>query len=339
MAAVRTMAFICDAWMWPTLVAVKADGGEHILDVLPAVWTASLCWLRSAADEQAAVIDGSMQLDTLLGAAGQRTMARNSEGTATRGGHAAMDMNRIRATIEADPDQHKLVCKMLTVTLNAMANALEVHASEFIGDSVFSAVKDMPELHKNLEGVPTTSTPCEALFAAVKRRAVVEGVARHDSSMGVVMAKRDRTTEWARGLPEEQRVQFWERSRKHMRKGSTTMKQQRAAQGEAKALLREIKLAKMRSGREKKGCSSGRPRAHSVVRSRLAITTPMCESCRATPSTTTRRFTAAKRASQGVLVVGTPSRFLCSSGMSLTAENTLSPMGLRRWCAQPRTPS
>ena len=43
-----------------TLVAVKADGSEHILDVLPAVWTASLRWLRSAADEPAAVIDGSM---------------------------------------------------------------------------------------------------------------------------------------------------------------------------------------------------------------------------------------------------------------------------------------
>jgi len=205
-----------------------------------------------------AVIDGSMQLDTLLGAAGQRTMARDSEGTATRGGRAAMDMNRIRSTVEADSDQHKLVSKMLTVALNAMAKALEVHASEFIGDGVFSAAKDTPELRKKLEGVPTTSTPCEALFAAVKRRAVVEGVARHDSRMGVVMAKRDRTNEWARGLPEKQRVQFWERSRKRMRKGSTTMKQQRAAQGEAKAPLREIKLAKMRSGREKKAAELAR---------------------------------------------------------------------------------
>ena len=87
---------------------------------------------------------------------------------------------------------------MLTVALNVMAKALEVHASEFIGDGVFSAAKDTPELRKKLEGVPTTSTPCEALFAAVKRRAVVEGVARHDSGMGVVMAKRDHTTTWAR---------------------------------------------------------------------------------------------------------------------------------------------
>jgi len=103
-----------------------------------------------------------------------------------------MDMNRIRATVEADPDQHKLVCKILTVALNAMANALEVHASEFIGDGVFLAAKDTPELRKKLEGVPMTSTPYEALFAAVKRRAVVEGVARHDSRMGVVMAKQAR---------------------------------------------------------------------------------------------------------------------------------------------------
>ena len=81
MAAVRTMAFICDAWMWPTLVAVKVDDSTHTMDVLPAIWTKSLCWLRSAADEPAAVIDGSMRLDALLGAAGQHTMKRDSEDT------------------------------------------------------------------------------------------------------------------------------------------------------------------------------------------------------------------------------------------------------------------
>ena len=126
MAAVRTMAFICDAWMWPTLVAVKVDDSTHIMDVLPVVWTESHRWLRLAADEPAAVIDCSMRLDALFAAADQRTIKRDLEGTATRGGRAAMDMNRIRATVEADPDQHKLVCKMLTVALNAMAKAAAV---------------------------------------------------------------------------------------------------------------------------------------------------------------------------------------------------------------------
>jgi len=188
MVAVRTMAFICDAWMWPTLVAVKVDDKTHIMDVLPVMWTESLRWLHLAADEPAAVIDCSMRLDALFAAAGQRTMARDSEGTATRGGRAAMDMDRIRATVEADPAQHKLVCEMLTVGFKAMAAALEVHASEFIGDGVFSAAKDTPELRKKLDGVPTTSTPCEALFAAVKRRAERQGVARHDTRVGGVVA-------------------------------------------------------------------------------------------------------------------------------------------------------
>jgi hypothetical protein len=76
MAAVRTMAFICNAWMWPTLVAVKAGDETHILDVLPAVWSESRRWLRSAADDPAAVIDGSMRLDELFEAAGQRTLPR-----------------------------------------------------------------------------------------------------------------------------------------------------------------------------------------------------------------------------------------------------------------------
>jgi hypothetical protein len=32
--------------MWPTLVAVKAGDDNHILDVLPAVWSESLRWLH-----------------------------------------------------------------------------------------------------------------------------------------------------------------------------------------------------------------------------------------------------------------------------------------------------
>jgi len=207
MAAVHMMAFICDAWMWPTLVAVKVDDSKHILDVLPVMWTESLCWLRLAADEPAAVVDGSMRLDALLAAADPRTMKRDPEGTATRGGRAAMDMDCIRETVEADPTQHKLVCEMLTVGFKAMAAALEVHASEFIGDGVFSAAKDTPELRKKLDGVPATSTPCEALFAAVKRRAERQGIARHDTRIGGVVAKRDHTATWLLSLePEALRV-------------------------------------------------------------------------------------------------------------------------------------
>jgi hypothetical protein len=259
MAAVRTMAFMCDAYMWPSLIAAKAGPEKHILDVGPAMWSESLRWLREAAADPAAVIDGSMRLDALFDAAGQRTVPRDSEGTATRGARAAVDMDRIRQTVEGDQAQHKLVCEMLTVGFTAMAAAVEVHASEFIGDGVFSAAKDTPELRAKLNGVPPTSTPCESLFASVKSRTLQQGVARHDTRVGGVVAKRDRTVAWAWGLEPEMRTAFLKSSRKRARmERLVTMKQQRLLHGEAKEPQRALKLAKKKSGRDKKAAELAR---------------------------------------------------------------------------------
>jgi hypothetical protein len=231
----------------------------HIMDVGPAMWSTSLRWLREAAADPAAVINGSMRLDALSDAAGQRTVPRDKEGTATRGARAEVDMDRIRQTVEGDHAQHKLVCEMLTIGFTAAADTVENHASEFIGDGVFSAAKDTPELRKKLDGVPPTSTPCESLFASVKLRTGQQGVARHDTRVGGVVAKRDRTVAWAWGLDPETRTAFVNSSRKRARvERLTTMKQQRLKKGEAKAPLRALKLAKKKSGRDKKAAELAR---------------------------------------------------------------------------------
>ena len=164
-----------------------------------------------------------------------------------------MNMVRIRETVGANPDQHKLVCEMLTVGFTAMVAALEIHASEFIGDGPFSAGKDTPELRKKLDGLPTTSTPCESLFAMMKRRAEREGVLWHDTRVGAVLVKRDHTVAWAKALPTETLARFFVSSRKRGRKAmKVTMKKQRAANGAAKAPERALKLAKKRAFRDKK---------------------------------------------------------------------------------------
>lgn len=260
MAAVRALAIISDAWMWPTLSAVKPGDDKHILDVCPVVWTQSLRWLREAASNPAAVIAGTMRLDTCFEANSQRTTPRSQPTLKTRGGRAAMDMARIRASLAADPASHALVCEMLTAAFTDMIPAVENHASEFVAGGRFALDKITPALRRKLDGCPTTSTSVETLFAAQKRRAQREGVSRIDTRVGAVVAKRDRTADWAR--EHALRDKFMAVARKRARKSmGVTMKAQRAAAGKAKEPERVAKLAKKRAGREKKAAELERLKA------------------------------------------------------------------------------
>jgi hypothetical protein len=63
MAAVRAMAIICDAVLWPLLRAVKPSAEKHVLDVLPVVWPTALKYFKAAAAAPAGVVDGSSRLD------------------------------------------------------------------------------------------------------------------------------------------------------------------------------------------------------------------------------------------------------------------------------------
>ena len=60
MAAVRCLALICDACLWPLLRSIGSD--EHILDVLPTMWPQALAFFREAAASPATVLGGSLQL-------------------------------------------------------------------------------------------------------------------------------------------------------------------------------------------------------------------------------------------------------------------------------------
>eukprot|EP00965_Chrysotila_dentata_P066324 2195842-Pleurochrysis_carterae.AAC.1 len=60
MAAVRTMAFVCESALWMLLRVIGSDA--HILDVLPTMWPTALAFLEQAAASPAAVIDGTLEL-------------------------------------------------------------------------------------------------------------------------------------------------------------------------------------------------------------------------------------------------------------------------------------
>ena len=59
MAAVRALAIISDAWVWPTLTAVKPGDDKHILDVLPIV---CLLYTSDAADDMQCVDLGGRRI-------------------------------------------------------------------------------------------------------------------------------------------------------------------------------------------------------------------------------------------------------------------------------------
>lgn len=62
MCAVRSMAIISDAWLWPMLHAIEPGDDAHILDVCPELWPRALEWLEEGASNPASVIDGSLCL-------------------------------------------------------------------------------------------------------------------------------------------------------------------------------------------------------------------------------------------------------------------------------------
>jgi len=93
----------------------------------------------------------------------------------------------------------------------------------------------------------------------VKRRAERQGVARHDIRVGGVVAKRDHTATWLNSLDPETLKTYLKRAcGRAFKDRGVSMKQQCAANGKAKAPLREIKLAKKRWGREKKAAELAR---------------------------------------------------------------------------------
>ena len=63
MAAVRAMAVVSDAVLWPLLKAIKPSADVHTLDVLPKVWPMAVDYFRDAAARPRGMIDGDLSLD------------------------------------------------------------------------------------------------------------------------------------------------------------------------------------------------------------------------------------------------------------------------------------
>jgi hypothetical protein len=273
MAAVRSMAIISDAWLWPMLRAIEPGDDVHILDVCPVLWPRTCAWLEEAAASPQSVIDGTLDLRTNLEAAKLRTSGpKAAPKSVRRAERAQLDLIRIRAAIAADEELKGEVHEMLSAAFTAMAKSVRNHASEFMPGGVCCAANVTPALRERLSGMPLTSVSAETMFARVKRRADRGGISRHDTRMGSVLCERDDTVAWARG--QAQVAGLWKQAGKRWRKGSgsRTMQEERQLKGEAKAPARELKLAKKRSGRAAKAAALERLKLVESVSTYSALT-------------------------------------------------------------------
>ena len=85
MAAVRALAVICEAELWELLRSIGGD--DHILDVLPKMWLATLAFFEKAAESPGEVVDGTLVLKIEGGREAKVT---------PRAKRATTDMQRIR---------------------------------------------------------------------------------------------------------------------------------------------------------------------------------------------------------------------------------------------------
>ena len=274
MSAVRSMAVIADAWLWPMLRAIEPGDDVHILDVCPALWPRVLEWLEEAAASPQTAIDGKLCLRTRLEAAGLRTTARRGATPASkrRAERASADLERIRAKIAADAELQALVHEMLTAAFTAMAAGVRNHASEFLPGGCCCTAKITPELRKRLDGMPLTSVAAETMFARVKRRADRGGIARHDTRMGQVLCQRDGTVAWARSKEQAEGLLRLAARRWRKDSGKRTMEDERQLKGAAKEPERAAKLQKKRAGRSARAAELERLKGVALVESYSALT-------------------------------------------------------------------
>ena len=274
MAAVRSMAIIADAWLWPMLRAIEPGDDVHILDVCPELWPRCCKWLEEAAADPQSAIDGSLSLRASLEAAGLRVTPRKAETAKarTRGERSQLDLQRIRAAIDADAEQKAEVHAMLTDAFTAMAAEVRNHAAEFMPGGAFCTANITPALRKRLSGVPLTSVSAERIFSRVKRRAERGGRQRHDTLSGAELVAMDKTVPWARGA-DVNTEGVWRLSKKRHHVGSGKLKMQdvRELEGAAKAPEREAKLEKKRSGKRKKASERERLRGVELVATYSAL--------------------------------------------------------------------
>lgn len=231
MAAVRTLAILCDSALWTILRCIGSD--EHILDVLPIMWPAALTFFEKAAASPRLLVEGSLCLELEIAKEAKLT---------PRAQRAALDLARIRRLAAGDA----LVERMISAACAAMANATRNHASEFLLGGICAQDKITDELRARLSGCPMTSTCAERLFALGRAHDARAGASRDDTRAGVILGGMDSTVSFmaARVNAEAE----WKMLRKRARIGMReTMAEKWLRVGLEERQVRDSKLAVLRA--------------------------------------------------------------------------------------------
>ena len=253
MAAVRSMALVCETVLWPLLKAIKPSADVHTLGVLPKVWPAARDFFRDAAQQPRGLVDGDLRLDLGDAAGAPAAAAPQTAAHTWRSQRAAIDMARIRATIQADPQQRELVERLLSAACKAMVTATENHAAEWLEGGKLSADKITPELRAKYDALPTTSTSVERLHAFGRGCDAQAGMQRADTRAGLCLGRYNGQAAWLRSKSTAELRKLLNVSRQAARALlRKTMKAQRVEAGRAKRVERDAKLSSKRSKREAK---------------------------------------------------------------------------------------
>ena len=251
MAAVRAMAIICDAVVFPALAAIKPSADKHVLDVLPETWPRIHKYFGDAAADPAAVIEGSLQLYARLG----QPAPSEPPTQATRGGRARLDMLRIREASRGNA----LVEEMVAAAMQAMVPAVENHAAEWLPGGKLCSANITPELRQRYDALVSTSSCVERIHAVGKSNDERCGSQRDDTRCGIVLARYNNQAAWLNSKDAGTLRRLMDVSRTEARRWlKVTMRQKRLEAGAAKRATRQERLATKRAKKEAAAAESRR---------------------------------------------------------------------------------
>ena len=251
MAALRAMAIICDAVMWPALTALKPGPEKHVLDVLPDVWPKIHTYFTEAAEDPASVVEGSLSLRSRL----SQAAPTEAPSQATRGGRARLDMLRICGAAAGDP----LVAEMVGAAMKAMVPATENHAAEWLDGGKLCTANLTPELYKRYDALIASSSAVERIHAVGKSNDERAGSQRDDTRSGIVLARYNDQAAWLNGKQLKELERLMATSRRLARKFlKCTMREKRREQGLAKREARQQRLSTKRAKREARAAEQRR---------------------------------------------------------------------------------
>lgn len=254
MAAVHTMAILCDASLFQLLRAIGSD--DHILDVLPEMWPKTLAFYEAAAAEPRRIINRSLKLELPCG-----QEARETE----RSRRAAIDMKRIYSEAMGN----EIIEKMLAAAFKEMAAATRNHASEFVDEGPFVSSKITEEMRHRLSGTPMTSCGAERMFAVGRRFDARAGASHDHTRAGTVLGDIDNTTDFMHGRDATEGIDAeaeWRVFRKEARRARReTMRSKWLKVGLAERATRDEKLSAKRAKRTAKAAERARVEALPLV--------------------------------------------------------------------------